>query len=54
MRRKLRIEYDGAIYHVIQRGNNREYIFGSMGAVPVLLDLLTQYLPGTSQQFYRV
>ncbi|NLV16653.1 MAG: hypothetical protein GXY50_05540, partial [Syntrophomonadaceae bacterium] len=22
-----RIEYEGAIYHVIQRGNNREYIF---------------------------
>lgn len=25
--RRPRIEYDGAIYHVIQRGNNREYIF---------------------------
>ncbi|KDR94641.1 hypothetical protein SAMN02745945_02623 [Peptoclostridium litorale DSM 5388] len=27
MARKPRIEYNGAIYHVIQRGNNREYIF---------------------------
>jgi putative transposase len=27
MGRKLRIEYDGAIYHAIQRGNNRECIF---------------------------
>lgn len=27
MGRKPRIEYYGAIYHVIQRGNNREYIF---------------------------
>ena len=27
MGRKPRIEYDEAIYHVIQRGNNREYIF---------------------------
>jgi putative transposase len=27
MGRKPRIEYDGAIYHAIQRGNNREYIF---------------------------
>ena len=27
MARKLRIEYPGAFYHVIQRGNNREYVF---------------------------
>lgn len=27
MGRKPRVEYAGAIYHVIQRGNNREYIF---------------------------
>lgn len=27
MGRKPRIEYEGAIYHVIQRGNNREHIF---------------------------
>lgn len=27
MGRAPRIEYEGAIYHVIQRGNNREYIF---------------------------
>jgi len=27
MGRKLRIEYEGAIYHVIQRGNNREHLF---------------------------
>ena len=27
MGRKPRIEYKGAIYHVIQRGNNKEYIF---------------------------
>jgi putative transposase len=27
MPRKRRIEYKGALYHVIQRGNNREYIF---------------------------
>ena len=27
MVRKRRIEYRGAIYHVIQRGSNREYIF---------------------------
>ena len=27
MGRKPRVEYSGAIYHVIQRGNNKEYIF---------------------------
>ncbi len=27
MGRKPRIEFNGAIYHVIQRGNNKEYIF---------------------------
>jgi REP element-mobilizing transposase RayT len=27
MGRKPRIEYEGAAYHIIQRGNNREYIF---------------------------
>jgi len=27
MGRKPRIEFDGAVYHVIQRGNNKEYIF---------------------------
>jgi hypothetical protein len=26
MGRKHRIEYSGAIYHVIQRGNNKSYI----------------------------
>jgi len=25
--RKPRVEYSGALNHVIQRGNNREYIF---------------------------
>jgi REP element-mobilizing transposase RayT len=27
MGRKPRIEYEGAVYHVIQRGNNKKYIF---------------------------
>jgi putative transposase len=29
MGRKPRVEYEGAIYHVIQRGNNSEYIFNN-------------------------
>jgi putative transposase len=27
MARKLRIQYEGAIYHVMSRGDRREYIF---------------------------
>ena len=27
MGRKPRVEYQGGLYHIIQRGNNREYIF---------------------------
>jgi putative transposase len=32
MARKLRIQYEGALYHVINRGNYRRDIFGSAGA----------------------
>lgn len=32
MARKLRLEYPGAIYHVINRGNYREWIFKTPGA----------------------
>ena len=27
MARKLRVHYEGALYHVIVRGNNRDFIF---------------------------
>lgn len=32
MARRLRIEYPGATYHVINRGNYRDDVFGSVGA----------------------
>jgi putative transposase len=32
MARKLRIEYPGALYHVINRGNYRSWIFVTQGA----------------------
>jgi len=32
MARKTRIEYEGARYHVINRGNYRSWIFESAGA----------------------
>jgi hypothetical protein len=32
MARKVRLEYEGAVYHVINRGNYRSWIFESEGA----------------------
>ena len=32
MARKLRIQYEGALYHVINRGNYRRAVFGTVGA----------------------
>ena len=32
MARKLRLEFPGAIYHVINRGNDRAFVFKSVGA----------------------
>lgn len=31
MARKLRLEFSGAIYHVINRGNYRDFVFHSLG-----------------------
>ncbi len=42
MARKLRIEYAGALYHVINRGNYRAWIFESKGARASFLDCLKQ------------
>ena len=38
MSRKARIEYEGAYYHVINRGNYRGFIFESAGARRSFLD----------------
>ena len=40
MARKLRIEYEGALYHVINRGNYRADIFASDGAREAFEDCL--------------
>ncbi|HSH36584.1 transposase [Schnuerera sp.] len=42
MGRKLRIEYYGAIYHIIQRGNNRAPIFRDEKNKIYLLELLNE------------
>ena len=43
MARKPRLEYPGGIYHVIQRGNNREFIFQDNAYKELLLELLEHY-----------
>lgn len=41
--RKPRFEYPGGIYHLIQRGNNKEYIFQKEEDKIYLLDLINEY-----------
>jgi REP element-mobilizing transposase RayT len=40
MARKSRIEIEGGLYHVIARGNDRQYIFHSPGDYRKFLTLL--------------
>ena len=42
MARKLRMEYEGATYHVINRGNYRRDVFGSVGAAQAFLGALDE------------
>jgi putative transposase len=42
MARKLRIQYPGAIYHVMNRGDRREAIFGDDEDRQRLLQTLTE------------
>lgn len=43
MGRKPRLDYPGGIYHLIQRGNNREYIFSKRQEKEYLLALIQEY-----------
>lgn len=47
MSRKPRFEYPGGVYHLIQRGNNRGYIFDNYEEKEFFLNLLKEY----SQKF---
>jgi len=40
MARKLRLEFPGAIYHVINRGNYRGFVFRTEGAKRAFVDCL--------------
>lgn len=43
MGRKPRIEYHGAIYHIIQRGNNKKYIFKDESYKSYLLEITREF-----------
>jgi len=42
MARKLRIEYEGALYHVLNRGNYRRDLFETVGAAKAFLAVLEE------------
>ncbi len=44
MSRPLRVEYPGAIYHVVSRGNGRLWLFKHDDAYSTFLDVLEEYL----------
>lgn len=52
MGRKPRLEYPGGIYHIIQRGNNREYIFDNSEDKEFILSLLHEYSKKFSFDIY--
>lgn len=43
MARKPRIHYEGALYHVICRGNNREFVFKEDGWKKKYLEIVEKY-----------
>lgn len=43
MARKQRVHYEGALYHVICRGNNREYVFGKEEDKKIYLETVIRY-----------
>src|SRR5215203_5003085 len=52
MPRKLRIEYEGAIYHVINRGDRREAIFRDDSDRELFLETLGQACAKTGWQVH--
>ena len=52
MSRKPRIHYEGALYHVIARGNNREYIFKNEIDKEEYLKKVTKYIDKYNGKLY--
>ena len=54
MGRKLRVEYPGAIYHVMNRGDRREPIFRDDSDRPLFLDTLDEACQKTDWQIHAL
>jgi putative transposase len=52
MARKLRVEYEGAIYHIMNRGDRREAIFRDDGDRLLFLETLAQACQKTDWQVH--
>ena len=52
MARRSRVEYAGAIYHIINRGNYRSFIFETEGARKSFLDCLDQCCTAQGWRLY--
>lgn len=52
MARKIRIQFEGAIYHVMSRGNRRERIFKSQGDREDFLEILAEACARTGWRIY--
>jgi REP element-mobilizing transposase RayT len=52
MARKLRVEYEGAIYHVMNRGDRREPVFKDDGDRRLFLETLGQACRKTDWQVH--
>ena len=54
MARKLRIRYEGALYHVINRGNYRRDVFASPGAAQAFVEVLDDALPRFGRRLHAL
>ena len=52
MARKLRLQYEGAIYHVMSRGDHREPVFRSRNDRELFLETLGQACAKTNWQVH--
>ena len=52
MPRKPRVHYSGAIYHVIIRGNNKEFIFQESLNKKLYLEEVRKYIDKYKASFY--
>ena len=52
MARKLRVEFEGAVYHVMNRGERRESIFLDDSDRQLFLETLTQTCEKTNGQVH--